>query len=247
MVTLLSVDGISVSRGNFRLHINSLSLSEGEILGIIGPNGSGKSTLLRVICGLLKPDSGTVKIDGQDVFRMRRETLARKVSLMVQDIPAPFALSVDDIMRTACYSNPQNRNTVEEVMEMCRISQFRFRDFNTLSGGERRMVMLAASILQGSKIMLLDEPSTFLDPDRETLMFSIIENLKKNGKSIIAVLHDISMLYRYSDRICMMRAGECVATGEKDQVMTEENLGKTFGIRFMKYDSPEGKRFAYYF
>ncbi|MCL4314439.1 MAG: ABC transporter ATP-binding protein [Candidatus Thermoplasmatota archaeon] len=242
----LSVDNVSVSRGNFRLHVDSISLSGGEMLGIIGPNGSGKSTLLRVICGLLRPDTGSVRIDGKDISTMRREAVARKVSLMVQDIPAPFALSVDDIMRTACYSNPENKNTVDEVLEMCRISQFKYRDFNTLSGGERRMVMLAATILQGSEIMLLDEPSTFLDPDRETLMFRIIDDLKQQGKSIVAVLHDISMLYRYSDSVCMMRSGGCIAFGRKDDVVTEENLEKTFGIKFMRYDSPEGRRFAYY-
>ena len=244
---LLEVSGIRLSRGKFSLSVDNFSVDKGEIVGIGGPNGSGKSTLLRLLCGLHKPESGSIQLNGTDMLALGRLEIARRVSLMGQEIPMPFALSVSDVLRTAAYSNPRNGQNADEVLELCDIAGLRQRDFNSLSGGEKRMVLFAASIVQDAEIMLMDEPGTYLDPDRERIIFDVIGKLKEGGKSIVLVLHDISALHRYSDRVCLMKQGRPVGFGPKEQVMTAKNLKATFGLNFESYDSPEGKRFAYTF
>lgn len=243
----LEVSNLRLNRGRFSLFVENFTVDEGEVVGIGGPNGSGKSTFLRLLCGISAPESGVVRLNGADMRRFPRLQIARHISLMGQEIPMPFALSVNDILRTSVYSNPQNEDRVEEILDVCSISALRYRDYNTLSGGEKRMVLFAASILQDAGILLMDEPGTYLDPDRERIIFSVIEDLREKGKSIVLVLHDISALHRYSDRVCLMRGGRTVGFGPKDEIMTEENLKTAFGLPFRIYDSPEGRRFTYTF
>ncbi|MCL5800782.1 MAG: ABC transporter ATP-binding protein [Candidatus Thermoplasmatota archaeon] len=243
----LEASGLRLNRGRFSLCVDNFSVKGGEIVGIGGPNGSGKSTFLRLLCGISAPESGVVRLDGKDMRRFPRIEIARHISLMGQEIPMPFALSVNDILRTSAYSNPQNEDRVDEILDICSISALRYRDYNTLSGGEKRMVLFAASILQDAGILLMDEPGTYLDPDRERIIFSVIEELRDKGKSIVLVLHDISALHRYSDKVCLMREGKTVGFGPKNEIMTEENLKTAFGLPFRTYDSPEGRRFTYTF
>ncbi len=244
---LLEASNLSYRKGKFSLHLERFSVNQGEIVGIGGPNGSGKSTLIRLLTGIAKPESGTIKFNGVDTRSLSRIQIARNISLMSQEIPMPFALSVNDILLTASYSNPGGEKDIGEVLEICGIPGLRYRDFSTLSGGEKRMAMLAATIVQDAGILMMDEPGTFLDPDRENTLFKIISQMKEKGKAIVFVLHDISALHKYSDKVCLMKSGECVAYGPKGEVVNEENLKKVFGLKFSSYDSPEGKRFAYSF
>ena len=188
----LEVDQIVVRRGSMEIGPISFEVRNGEILSICGKNGSGKTSSLYGITGMVKKQGGRVIIDGISSEKMKPREMAKKMTLVQQEIPIPMSFTVRDIMEISAYSRIPDGTDLFNALDICGISELSGRDFATLSGGEKRMVNIAASIYQDSDYMLFDEPTSFLDIDRIHMLTRIIKTLKNAGKSLVCVIHDVN-------------------------------------------------------
>ncbi len=239
----LEVNDFCMNRGGLKIGPLNFKLDEGRILSIIGKNGSGKTSSLLGIMGIIEKVSGNVNIDGIDASSMHARDVSRKLSLIQQELPVPMSLSVHDIMDIAAYSRDASEEEMNDALETCKISHMDKRDFATLSGGEKRMVSIASAIYQDSRYILMDEPASFLDIDKVHLLSTILKDLKKKGKGIICVMHDINLAASISDQMLLMKSGQVVDYGNTWDVMNVGNMGKIYDAKFRSYDSPEGVRF----
>jgi len=231
---------IEYENQNFRLNVDHITIEEGSITGIGGPNGSGKSTLLKILYGYLKPRKGTVLIDGNSISELRGSKAAGKISVVQQETPTPMNFTVENIVSMSRYSEPVDDSKVRESLERCGITHLRHRKFEELSGGERRLVMIAGALYQGTEIIMLDEPTTFLDVDKELRVVDLIVTLKQLGKTVIVVLHDVNLLYRICNRVVMMKDGKVVGEGYPSTMFTPDLLREIYGISFLSFTTPEG-------
>ena len=240
----IEVSGVCHSAGSFRLSDVSFSIHGGKINGIGGKNGSGKSTLLNMLYGYNRPESGSILIDGRDIRSYTEHELSRKMAIVRQEAPEPINFSTTDVISVFGYSNGYTKTGLSSVLETCRIAHLAHRDFNSLSGGEKRLVMIAGAIFQDSEVLLMDEPTTFLDVDKDAFVQSLIADLKSRGKTVVVILHDINLLYRLCDNVIFLKDGKVVAEGAPESVFLPETLRNVFGVDFISYESPEGRRFA---
>ncbi len=239
----LEVQGLRFKRGKLEIGPVEISLDPGEIISICGKNGSGKTSSLYAMAGLDRIDSGKVIIDGANMEYMNPREISRKIAIVKQEIPTPMSFTVNDIMEISAFTRGNDRDAINQSLDLCGISHLINREFSTLSGGEKRMVMIAAGIYQDSSYIFLDEPSSFLDIDKISTLSSILVKLKKMGRGIIVVNHDINYARKISDKIMLMKNGKVIAYGNTDETITVENLERTYDAYFDKYDSPEGLRF----
>ncbi|MGP6240010.1 ABC transporter ATP-binding protein [Cuniculiplasma sp. SKW4] len=239
----IEAKSLEFKRGSLNIGPIDLKLSEGEILSICGKNGSGKTSTINVLSGLNKYEFGDINIDGISIRKMTQREISRKIAVVKQEIPVPMSFTVRDIMEISAFTRGDDEASMIEALSICAIPHLLDRDFLTLSGGEKRMVMIAAGIYQDSRYIFMDEPSSFLDIDKISSLTSILKNLKKMGKGIIVVIHDINYASKVSDKMVLMKEGKIMDYGETKQILTIENLEKTYNAKFQMYDSPEGKRF----
>jgi iron complex transport system ATP-binding protein len=241
---MLEISGVSYTRGIFRLQDISFSAEKGTVVGIVGPNGSGKSTLLRVIAGILKQEAGNIRFNGIDIATYQQRERPKIISMLSQETPNPFSFTVNDVIKTAGYFTDRPLEGVMRSLRKLDVEYLFNRPFSQISGGEKRLVMLAAMIYQDAEICLMDEPFSFLDVDKSMKIFRIIKALKKENKIVIVTMHDINMIWNLCDSAILMKNGTLVASGNPGEVVNETTLQKTYGIPFSRYDSPEGPRFV---
>jgi len=225
-----------------------LSAGEGELIGLIGPNGSGKTTLLELLMGLLRPDAGSVRIGDTPVDTLSRRELARRVSLVPQEVGLRFALTVREVV--AMGRNPhlgrfepegqRDLDTVARALAATGTEGLAERAVDTLSGGERQRVLIARSIAQETPVLLLDEPTANLDVSHQLEVLTLIREIVRHGACAVAAIHDLSLASRYCDRLSMLFEGTLVADGSPVEVLTEHNLDRYFGIRARVEPAPEG-------
>lgn len=235
---------INYDNGNFRIENLSFDVKEGSVNGIGGKNGSGKTTILKMMYRYLKPSGGAILIDGKEIKDFSPRQLSRKTSVIQQETPNPLSLTVYDVVSMSAYSGQYDEKKLDEALEMCGILHLKGRSFNELSGGERRLVMFSAAIYQDAEIMLMDEPTTFLDVDKELLVFQIIRKIREMGKTIVIVLHDISDLYNICDHVILLKNGFVASQGSPAETFTNGLLKSVYGVDFLSYDTIEGKRFT---
>jgi iron complex transport system ATP-binding protein len=212
----------------------SLNVESGDFVGVVGPNGSGKSTLLDVIDGVLKPTSGAVTIKGQPTHGMRRRDLAREVALVPQNFALDFDLSVRDVVEMGAYCRGKDcrpREEAEAALGKLGIAELAERSFPQLSGGERQLVVLAQALVQGSRLLLLDEPASSLDVAHQLRLFDLLKQLNADGLTVICVLHDLNLALTYFDRLLVMAEGGAAAWGKADDVLRPEILESVYGVR----------------
>lgn len=234
--------GFSFNKQALLENIN-LSFHEGEFVGLIGANGAGKSTLLQLLLGLLKPQSGKVLLQGQDIQRIKRREIAKRLAFVPQSIELPYAFSVQQLV--AMGRNPYlgafelegevDKQLIEEAMQLTDITHLQSRAVNTLSGGEKQRVIIARALAQQSPSILLDEPIASLDICHQLETLQLIQSLTGNGKSAIAALHDLNLAARYCDRLLLVGklengATSIISDGTPEQVLTVENLQQHFSI-----------------
>lgn len=238
----MKIDARDIEYGtqNFRLNIDHITIEEGSITGIGGPNGSGKSTLLKILYGYLKPIKGTVLIDGSSISELRGARAAGKISVVQQETPTPMNFTVENIVSMSRYNDPVDESKVRESLDRCGIAHLQHRKFDELSGGERRLVMIAGALYQGTEIIMLDEPTTFLDVDKELRIVDLIVNLKQLGKTVIVVLHDVNLLYRICNRVIMMKEGRVMGEGYPSIMFTPDLLRDIYGSSFLSFTTPDG-------
>jgi len=214
-----------------------IGLNKGEVLSIVGPNGAGKTTLLKCIVRIVKPDKGTILIDGKDASRMNRLNLAKCISYVPQASPSKFPISVFDAVlmgrRPYIVWKPSNKDlkVVADLLKSMDLENVALRDFDRLSGGQKQKVLLARAFAQDTDYLLLDEPTSNLDLKHQMEVMEMISGMvKRKGMAAMLAMHDLNLASRFSDTIMMLNAGKVFCTGEPLQVMTVENIRSVYGV-----------------
>ena len=228
---------------NFRYkNINALEgvdlqLNKGEILSIVGPNGAGKTTLLKCIVRIVKPEKGTILIDGKDASEMKRLDLARCVGYVPQSSPSKFPITVFDTVlmgrRPYIIWKPSKKDleVVADLLMSMDLEDLALRSFDELSGGEKQKVLLARAFAQGPNYLLFDEPTSNLDLRHQMEVMEMISGMvREKGVAAILAMHDLNLASRFSDRILMLNAGKIFCNGEPLHVMTVENIRSVYGV-----------------
>ncbi|NJO82722.1 MAG: ABC transporter ATP-binding protein [Blastochloris sp.] len=218
----------------------SVGIARGAVTALVGPNGSGKSTLLKALARLLQPSAGTVYLDGTAIARMPTAAVARTLAVLPQGPTAPAGLTVAELVEQGRYPHAgplrmlrrQDHAAITDALTLTNTGQFAARPVDSLSGGERQRVWLALALAQATPILLLDEPTTFLDIGHQIEVLDLVRSLNRNhGKTIIMVLHDLNHAARYADRMIALRAGQIIADGPPVAVLTPALLEQVFGVR----------------
>lgn len=216
-----------------------LDFVTGGITAIIGPNGCGKSTLLRGLGRLLAPTSGQVVLDGKRIDRESTREVARVLGMLPQGPTAPEGITVGDLVARGRHPHQrwfrqwstEDEHAVEQALEWTGIAELADRPVDTLSGGQRQRVWISMVLAQGTDIVLLDEPTTYLDLAHAVEVLDLVDRLHdERGRTVVVVLHDLNLAARYADRIVLMDSGRIVAQGAPADVLTEELLLSVFGL-----------------
>ena len=213
----------------------SLQIDPGEIVTVLGPNGCGKSTLLKIAGRLLKPSSGTVLLDDHEISRYSPKKLARRIAILSQASEIPEGLTVEELVSLGRYpyreSSALTKEKVTEVLSVMEISGLRKRIVSTLSGGERQRARFAMILAQDPELLLLDEPTTFLDIKCQFEILELIRKLnQERNLSVLMVLHDLSHAAVYSDRIIFLKENRIYLSGTPEEVMQPPIIREVFGI-----------------
>ncbi|MFW3464785.1 ABC transporter ATP-binding protein [Streptomyces microflavus] len=250
-VARLAARGVTVGYGG-RAVIDDLDVSipPGVVTTIIGPNGCGKSTLLRTLTRLLKPAKGTVVLDGEDIDRLRTRDVAKKLGLLPQAPVAPEGLTVGDLVARGRHPHQSwlrqwssdDAGVVERALAMTGVADLADRPVDSLSGGQRQRVWISMTLAQGTDLLLLDEPTTYLDLAHAIDVLDMVDDLHESGCTVVMVLHDLNLATRYSDNLIVMRAGSILAQGHPRDVITAELLYEAFGLQAKVIDDPVGDR-----
>jgi iron complex transport system ATP-binding protein len=250
MSHILDISNISLSfRDNFILSNVSLEVSAGEFFVIIGPNGAGKTSLLKVLSGLQKAQKGTVTIKDKNILNYRRRNLSQIMAIVPQHIEVGFPFTVADtvIMGRSPHlgilgmEGENDFHIAEEAMKFTDVSHLTDRKLFQLSGGELQRVIIARAICQQPEIILLDEPTTALDPAHQLKIMDLMEKFRReHGTTIIMVSHDLNLASMYGDRVLLLKSGRVVKTGDPKSVLNKELLEDSYGCRIQVDESPLG-------
>lgn len=224
----------------------SVAIPDGSFTAIIGPNGCGKSTLLRALARVLIPTAGQVLLDGKAIREYKSKEVARRLGLLPQTSLAPEGIRVADLIARgrAPYQNliqqwrESDEAAVARALEATRLSGLSGRLVDELSGGQRQRVWVAMLLAQDTPIMLLDEPTTFLDIAHQYELMELFRTFHDQGKTIVAVLHDLNQAARYADHLIVMRDGEVVTTGSPGEVITAPLIEQVFGLPALVVPDP---------
>ncbi|WP_218962330.1 ABC transporter ATP-binding protein [Halorubrum persicum] len=217
----------------------TLAVPAGEVTALIGPNGSGKSTLLKGLANRLEPDDGRVLLDGQRVDSFESKELARKLGRLSQQNTAPDTITVEELVKRGRYPHrgffesqaDGDGDAVDEAIAMAGVKHLRDREVGTLSGGQTQLVWIAMALAQDTDVLLLDEPTTFLDPRHQLEVMRVVETLRDESETtVVLVLHDISQAARYADSVVALKQGSIHASGPPEVVVTEDLLADVFDI-----------------
>ncbi len=247
----LSVDRASYAYGNGLLALSqaSINVGSGEAIALVGPNGSGKSTLLRVASGSLHPDPGEVRLDGLRIQEMSRRQAARRLAFVEQERTISFDFTVREVVAMgriphhARFSRESrtDRHAIEAAMEWTDVASLSDRSIRTLSGGEGQRVHLARALAQEPAILLLDEPTTYLDLHHQVRFMSIVRESVAKGLSAVMAIHDLTIAAQAADRVSLMKKGRIVATGRGEEVLTSEAVRSVFEVdAIVRTDPDEG-------
>ncbi|OBA38315.1 MULTISPECIES: ABC transporter ATP-binding protein [Gordonia] len=216
-----------------------VEIPDAAVTTIIGPNGCGKSTLLRAMSRLLHPREGVVLLDGADINHTKPKEVARKLGILPQNPVAPEGLTVADLVGRGRFphqkwyqqASPDDEAAVASALEMTGTTDLADRHIDALSGGQRQRVWIAMTLAQGTDLLLLDEPTTYLDLAHSVEVLDLVYSLRtEHDKTVVMVLHDLNLAARYSDSLFVMTAGKIVAQGTPNEVITEELLDDAFGL-----------------
>jgi iron complex transport system ATP-binding protein len=228
----------------------NLTVRSGEWLSLIGANGSGKSTLLRLLSRILMPQHGAVLLDGRAIHTQSAAAVAKKLAILPQQQTVPDGLTVRQLISLGRAPhqhwwqwelNAQDVQIVQSAIAQAGIEHFRDRPVEHLSGGERQRAFLALALAQSPKVLLLDEPTTYLDICHQLQLLDLLKELNQSrGLTILTVLHDMNLAARYSDRLALMHQGRLRTLGTPVKVLTPEHLQSTFGVEVAILETPVG-------
>lgn len=231
----------------------SFQVNRGQICGLLGPNGSGKTTLLKCINGILKPDTGSIRIHDRELAGLPREAIAKWIAVVPQELKVVFSFTVMQIVlmggsgRFGISSIPkmQDREEAGAVLEELGIGHLAHRRFNELSGGEKQMVLIARALFQKADILLLDEPISHLDFKRQHLIMGLIKKIAASRNlSPVITLHDPNIAARYCDRLIMLNKGRILHQGTRNDIFQAKTLESIYDMRIRIEHTTTGKPFA---
>jgi iron complex transport system ATP-binding protein len=235
-----------------------LTLRPGELMALIGPNGAGKSTLLRAISGVLPLHSGSIKMDGKEVIHMNEQERARKIAVVPQARNLPPAFTGKEVVslgRTPYLNwlgqlSAQDETIIEEAMRETDTLDFANRPINELSGGEQQRLLLARALVQQAPLMLLDEPTTFLDLQFQYGLMKHIHNLAHPAnnnivpRAVLIALHDLNMAFQFADQVALLVKGQIVKIGSSQELLDDELLSQVYKVPLTLLHDPTSGRSA---
>ncbi|AWK72724.1 ABC transporter ATP-binding protein [Rhodococcus sp. NPDC019627] len=248
----LSAEDLSLGYGD-RIIVENLNLEvkTGVITTVIGPNGCGKSTLLRALGRLLKPRSGSVVLDGKAIGSLRTKDVARILGMLPQAPIAPEGLTVADLVARGRHPHQSwirqwssdDEGEVAEALALTGVSELADRPVDQLSGGQRQRAWISMALAQGTDILLLDEPTTYLDLAHSIEVLDLVDRMHEEmGRTVVMVLHDLNLAIRYSDQLIVMRDGKVVAAGAPKDIISAELLLEVFGLEAAVIGDPVSDR-----
>lgn len=217
----------------------SLSFPDGKITSIIGPNGCGKSTVLKTVARILKPKSGAVYLDGKEILKESTKQVAKKLAILPQSPDSPEGLTVEELVSYGRFPHQrkfrglttEDQSVIDWALKVTKIPQLRNQRVDSLSGGQRQRVWIAMALAQETNLILLDEPTTYLDLSHQLEILELLKHLnQKENRTIVMVIHDLNHAARFADHIVAMKDGQIVKEGMAEEVITTEVLRQVFQI-----------------
>ncbi|MCU0526242.1 MAG: ABC transporter ATP-binding protein [Elainella sp. Prado103] len=216
-----------------------LAIPVGQITALVGSNGCGKSTLLRGLARLLKPVQGAVYLDSRSIFQLSTKQVAKQLGILPQSPTAPEGLTVRELVAQGRYPHQtwlqqwsaEDARQLEQALMITHMLELAHRPLDTLSGGQRQRAWIAMTLAQNTPIVLLDEPTTFLDLAHQIEILDLLYDLNREGRTIVMVLHDLNQACRYADHLIAIKQGQVYAQGRPSQIMTETLVEAVFSIK----------------
>lgn len=225
----------------------TVAIPDGHFTAIIGPNGCGKSTLLRTLSRLMTPQQGHVWLDGEQIQRFASKDVARRIGLLAQNATTPGDITVQELVARGRYPHQplfsrwrkEDEDAVNRAMQATGVVELANQSVDTLSGGQRQRAWIAMVLAQETAIMLLDEPTTWLDISHQIDLLELLSELnREKGYTLAAVLHDLNQACRYATHLIALREGKIVAQGAPRDIVTAELIERLYGMRCMIIDDP---------
>ncbi|WP_313572718.1 iron-enterobactin ABC transporter ATP-binding protein [Pseudescherichia sp.] len=225
----------------------SVAIPDGHFTAIIGPNGCGKSTLLRTLSRLMSPTQGHVYLDGEQIQRFNSKEVARRIGLLAQNATTPGDITVQELVSRGRYPHQplftrwrqEDDRAVQRAMQATGVADLALQSVDTLSGGQRQRAWIAMVLAQETAIMLLDEPTTWLDISYQIDVLELLSELnREQGYTLAAVLHDLNQACRYATHLIALRDGKIVAQGAPKEIVTAELIESVYGLRCMIIEDP---------
>jgi iron complex transport system ATP-binding protein len=244
---LLATDVTLAYDGHVVAEDLDVRIDDGEFTAIVGPNACGKSTLLRALARMLHPREGSVHLDGRLIRSLPSKQVARRLGLLPQTSIAPDGITVADLVARGRHPHQrllrqwsrEDERAVAAALEATNTTDLAGRFVDELSGGQRQRVWLAMALAQETGILLLDEPTTFLDIAHQVEVLDLCADLHEEGRTLVMVLHDLNQACRYATRLLAMRDGAVVASGPPSAIVTAELVQEVFGLACRVIDDPE--------
>lgn len=216
-----------------------INIPKGKVTTIIGPNGCGKSTVLKAVGRILKPKNGMVYLNGDDIRKLPTKEIAKKMAILPQTPTAPSGLTVSELVAYGRFPHqkgfgkltPEDKKIIQWALSVTKLTEFENREVDTLSGGQRQRVWISMALAQQTDLILLDEPTTYLDLAHQLEVLELLYDLnRRQGCTIAMVLHDLNLAARFSDYMIAIRSGKVIKHGAPEEVMVPEVLKEAFSI-----------------